>query len=103
MSTVVGLRRQEIGIRLALGARSGAVTRMIVAAALRVAVAGAVVGVVAAWPLSRVLRSVVTGVGAASPWLVAGCAGMLVAACAAAAYLPARRAARIDPMAVLRA
>jgi putative ABC transport system permease protein len=98
----VSQRRQEIGIRMALGAQRRKVTGMIVAQGLKVILAGVVLGVAAAVALTRFLSSQLYGVTTtdAGTFCVASVLLMLVAA--SACYLPARRASRIDPTAALR-
>lgn len=98
----VARRSAEIGMRMALGARRGQVFRLIWSEALRATLAGAVLGLAAAWPLARLARGVLFGIGPldAATWLAALAA--LFAAATLAAWGPARRAARLDPWAALR-
>jgi predicted permease len=98
----VARRRREIGVRLALGARRRQVVGLVLGEALALAAAGVAVGVVAAAALARLLHSLLYGVAPIDPPTFGVAAGVLVAAAAAAAWLPARRAARVDPMAALR-
>jgi putative ABC transport system permease protein len=102
MSYAVAQRRQEIGIRMALGARAPEVTRMIVGHTLRLAAVGAGVGLAAALALGQVLARLLYGVTPTEPAIFAATGPFLVAVCVLAAYLPARRAARTDPMVALR-
>jgi putative ABC transport system permease protein len=98
----VAQRTQEIGVRMALGARRGDVVRLAVGQALRATAVGAGVGLLAALWLSRTMRALLFQVQPADPTkLVASIALLLVVATAAAA-LPARRATRVDPMEALR-
>jgi ABC-type antimicrobial peptide transport system permease subunit len=90
-------REREIGIRLALGARPGEMARRVVAQGAGYALAGVAVGVPAAFLLSRVMASVVFGVTTRDPLTFAALPASIVAVTALACYLPARRAARIDP------
>jgi putative ABC transport system permease protein len=96
-------RMQELSVRSALGARPAQLIGMIVRHGLLLAVAGVVVGAVAALILFQmVVTSLLFGVGGMDPLTYAGVASLLVAVTAAASFIPARRAARLDPMAVLR-
>ena len=96
-------RTRELAIRMALGARPGAVRRLVLAAGLRLAVVGVVVGVAAALAGSRVLSSVLYQVSATDPLTIAGVGALLLLATLAASYVPARRATHADPAAALRA
>jgi len=102
MSYTVRQRVGEIGIRMALGARPGDVMRMIVRHGLVLAVAGLAVGLCAAFPLARVLASLLWGVTPADPITYAAISGVLLGVALLASWLPSRRAARIDPMVALR-
>lgn len=95
-------RTQEIGVRVALGAGRGDVVGLAVSQALRATGIGAVVGVALAFALGRAVSSLLFGVKPADPVAVVGAIVLLLAVAALAAYLPARRAARIDPMVALR-
>jgi putative ABC transport system permease protein len=99
----VSQRTREIGIRLALGARGPALTRMIVVDGLKLAAIGAVCGLVAALGLSRLMAALLFGVGAADPATYALVAAALLSAAVFASYLPARRVTRVDPVEALRA
>lgn len=95
-------RIREIGIRLALGASPQGLAGGVVGQGLRYALAGLVAGVPLAWALARYLASMVFGITARDPLTFALLPVLLVAVAIAASYLPARRAARVDPIAVLR-
>ena len=95
-------RRGEIGLRLAVGANAGDVLRMVVGQAARLAAAGVILGLVAAFALTRVMQGLLFGVSATDPATFAAVAGVLATAALLASYLPARRAASLDPAAVLR-
>ena len=95
-------RNSEIGIRMALGSSRAAIVRLVLREALWLAIAGVAAGVPLAVWLSRYARSLLFGVTAADPLTLAASAAALFAIAALAGYLPARRAARTDPMAALR-
>ncbi|MES2306132.1 MAG: ABC transporter permease [Gemmatimonadota bacterium] len=98
----VSRRRREIGIRMALGARATAVVQMIVGGALGATLAGSAIGLLVYLLGARFLRSQLYEVDAADPLMLAFAAAVLLATAWFAAWIPARRAARVDPMAVLR-
>ncbi|MGA2381823.1 MAG: ABC transporter permease [Gemmatimonadales bacterium] len=95
-------RTQEIGVRIALGAGRRDVVGLAVAQALRATGIGALVGVLLAFALGRAVSSLLFGIKPADPASVLGAIVVLLAVAALAAYLPARRAAAIDPMEALR-
>ena len=96
-------RELELAIRAALGAGPWAVAGLAMRTALQPAAAGIALGLAAAAGASRMMASVLFGVGALDVVTWAAACGALLAACVTAGYLPARRAARIDPMTALRA
>ena len=100
---LVGQRTQEIGIRMALGAESGDVIRMLLWQGMRPVVLGVSLGLVAAFALSRFVATLLYGVSAADPLTYASVAGLLALAAMAATVVPALRATRIDPSTALRA
>jgi ABC-type antimicrobial peptide transport system permease subunit len=100
---LVNERQREIGVRLALGAQRGQILRMVVGRGLVLALAGVVAGLAAAFALSRLLVAVLYGVRPADPLTFAGMALVLVLTAALASWLPARRAAALDPVETLRA
>ena len=102
MSYAVAQRSQEISIRMALGARTGQVLRMIVGRAVALAAIGAIVGLTASLTLGRVIQNQLYGVGLFDPMTLALVIFVLTACAAAASFLPARRAAALDPANVLR-
>ncbi len=103
LSYDVANRTREIGLRMALGAERGNVVRKFVGSALRLALIGLVAGSIISFSLTGVLRSVLYGVGGWDPSSRVVAAIVILAVVLFAAYLPARRAARIDPMEALRA
>ncbi len=102
MSYTVTQRTHEVGVRMALGAGRQQVVRMIVRQGLLVAAAGMSAGVAAALALAGVIRGMLYEVAPSDPWTFAAVCGILSAAVAAACWVPARRAAGVDPMVALR-
>jgi putative ABC transport system permease protein len=103
ISYLVGQRRGEIGVRIALGAPASQVATMIVGQSLRLALAGIAIGLLAALAGTRVLRSLLFEVSPTDPVVLAAVAALLVALAALSSFAPARRAARVDPIEALRA
>jgi predicted permease len=103
LSYVVAQRVGELGVRLALGARPEALLKLVVGQGMWLAGLGVTIGVVAAWGGARLLRGLLFGVGPSDPASFVVAVVVLGAAAFVACYGPARRAARIDPMAALRA
>jgi putative ABC transport system permease protein len=102
LSYSVILRTREIGVRMALGARSGDVVRMILRHGLLMVLLGALVGGFGALQLTQFMQSLVFGVSASDPLTFAAVALVLLLVAAVACYIPARRASRMDPMRALR-
>jgi predicted permease len=102
LSYLVSLRTQEIGIRLALGATRGNVMRLIVGHGMTLAIAGIVIGLAAAWAVTRSLNSLLVGVSPHDPATFAGIVVLLAAIAFVASYLPGRRATSVDPVITLR-
>ena len=96
-------RTREIGVRMAIGASAGAVVRLVLASALRTVGVGLCLGTVAALAGGRLIASQLYGVSARDPLTLAAIAALLAVVALAASGIPALRAARIDPMAALRA
>jgi ABC-type antimicrobial peptide transport system permease subunit len=100
---VVSQRTREIGIRSALGARPGQLEQMFLRQGLVLTAVGLVVGVASAVALGRWMSSLLFGVGPTDLAAYAAAVGVMIAAAALASYVPARRAANIDPIETLRA
>ena len=103
MSYAVSRRTREIGVRMALGADPRSVLRLVVGQGMGVALAGAAVGLVAALLLTRLMAGILYGVRPSDPVTYACVAVVLLLIALTASWIPARRAARIDPMKALRA
>jgi putative ABC transport system permease protein len=103
MAAHVRQRYAEIGVRMALGATTSDVRRLVLGEGLRLAVTGAAIGTFGAIAAGRALRGLLFGVQPLDPVALVGAAVLLALVAALACYLPARRAAKLDPLAVLRA
>ena len=103
MSYVVTQRTGEIGVRLALGAEPGSVARMIVRQGALVALAGVAIGLATALAGSRLIESILYGVSSRDLGVLATTTLMLLIVALFACWLPARRAARLNPLGALRA
>jgi len=102
MAFLVGQRTREVGVRMALGATPTAVTRMFLRHAAGWTLAGIVAGLAGSLAVTRLLASMLFDVSAHDPWSLAAAPAVLLAIALAAAWLPARRAALIDPVRALR-
>jgi putative ABC transport system permease protein len=102
MAYSVSQRRQELGIRVALGAKSKDILRLVVGQGMQLAIAGIGIGIIISLAATRLLASLLFGVHAIDAVAFSGSAIVLAAAAFAACYLPARRASRVDPITVLR-
>ncbi|MGC2816604.1 MAG: ABC transporter permease [Candidatus Acidiferrum sp.] len=102
MAYTVSLRTQEFGIRLAIGARQTNILRLVLFNGLRMLLAGILVGLLFSYYLTRFLASQVSEVSTTDPWTFAGVISLVVFVSLVACLLPARRAARVDPIVALR-
>ena len=98
----VAQRTREIGVRVALGARTSDVMRLVLRRGVHLVVAGLAFGLPLAWGASRAIAAVLPGVRDTDPLALAGASALLALVALAATYLPARRAARVNPMVALR-
>jgi putative ABC transport system permease protein len=102
ISYMVSERTHEIGIRLALGARRENILRLVIGQGLRLAIFGAVIGLVSAVIVSRLMASMLYGVRTTDPLTFAGVAFIFLGVALVACYIPALRAMRVDPIVALR-
>lgn len=98
----VSLRTREIGVRIAVGAHRGDILRLILAQSGRLALAGIVIGVPAAFLLRKIMASLLYGIGDNNPLVLTAVPALMLLVVLAACYSPARRATRIDPIVALR-
>ena len=102
ISYSVAQRTREIGIRMALGARREEILLLVVGQGTKLAALGVAAGLAGAVVLTRLMASLLYGVGAADPMTYAAVGSLLMLVAIAASYIPARRAMRVDPMVALR-
>jgi putative ABC transport system permease protein len=102
VSLMVGRRRREIGVRMAIGARRPDIARLVIARALTPVVVGVSLGLAVALAATRLVRSLLIGVEPTDPVSLVGGAAVLTLAALLAAYVPARRATQVDPVQALR-
>lgn len=102
LSYVVGLRRREVGLRVAVGARSKDIVAQFLLRALRVVALAGIAGIALALGFGRALSGMLFGVSPSDPATLAGVVGIVAAVAVLAALVPALRAARVDPMQALR-
>jgi ABC-type antimicrobial peptide transport system permease subunit len=102
MAYSVSRRTREFGVRIALGATSGNVLRMVLGQGLRTIVVGVVIGIAGSFALTKTVSSLLFGVTATDPVTFGGVTLLLVAVALLACYIPARRATKVDPMVALR-
>ena len=99
----VSQRTPEFGLRVALGAQRGDLLRMVLAQSAKLAVSGTILGVMLALSLGRVVQNLIYGVSPADPVILSTVVLLVLSVALIASYVPARRAARSDPMVSLRA
>ena len=102
MSLNVANRRNEFGIRIALGAQRSNVLRMMLGQGLRLAIVGVALGLLGAIAVTRLLKGLLFGISASDPWTFASIAVLLIGVALLACLIPARRATRVDPLEALR-
>ena len=102
ISYSVTQRTLEIGIRLALGATTGDVLKMIAGHGMKLAITGVGAGLLGSIAFNRLMKSLLFGVGAIDPPTFAGIALLLASVALLACYIPARRATKVDPLVALR-
>jgi putative ABC transport system permease protein len=102
LSTVVRQRTAEIGVRMAMGAGPASILKLVIGHGIEVSAAGIGIGIVAALALTRWIGSMLVGVRADDPVTFVAMTGLFLVIVVAASWLPARRAAALDPMAALR-
>ena len=102
ISYLVGQRTYELGIRLALGADRRDILRLVLGHGLKMAIAGVVAGLIAAFALTRLMSTMLFGVGPTDPATFAIIVLVLMVVALLACYLPARRATKVDPLSALR-
>jgi putative ABC transport system permease protein len=103
MAYLVSQRSREIGVRLALGASRRAILGLVLGQGLAMTVCGALLGVVAAFGLTRLLRTMLFSVSTTDPLTFVAVPVLLTGVALAACYVPARRAIRVDPVTAVRA
>jgi putative ABC transport system permease protein len=102
ISYLVVQRRHEIGVRVALGASRAQVVRLTIGQAFRLTIVGSAIGLLLSIALGRLIQAGLVGVGSSDPRVFVAFAGVLIGTALVAGYVPARRAAAIDPMVALR-
>ena len=102
LAYAVSQRRREIGVRMALGALPQQVLAQFLGMGARLLLAGVAVGALASWGVGHAMKSVLYGVGAANPWVLAATTGLLAVVVLVAVFLPSYRASRVSPIDALR-
>jgi putative ABC transport system permease protein len=102
MAYSVSARKQEMGIRMSMGAESRDILKLVVGQGMRLALLGAAIGAALSFGLTRLIATLLFGIRPADPFVFGAATLVLLFASLAACYLPARRATRVDPIIVLR-
>jgi putative ABC transport system permease protein len=102
MAWSVAQRTREIGIRMALGAETRDVVKLVLRQAMRLVLLGAVIGLAGSVAVSQVIKSFLFGLSTTDPATYLGVSSLLVLVALVACYIPARRATKVDPMVALR-
>src|SRR5215510_13388593 len=102
LSYAVSQRSREIGVRMALGAQSGDVVKLVIGQGMKLALIGVKIGLIASLALTRTMKTLLFGVSATDPLTFAGIAMLLIFVALLACFVPARRATTIDPLTTLR-
>jgi ABC-type antimicrobial peptide transport system permease subunit len=102
LAYTVAQRTKEIGIRMALGAQGGRVVALVIGRAAKLVAFGLALGLPATWAATRWIESMLFGLTPTDPLVLLGSMVLLAGAAQLAAYLPARRASRVDPLVALR-
>jgi putative ABC transport system permease protein len=102
LAWTVSERTREIGVRLALGAQTGDVLKLVIGQGMKLTLVGLTIGLAASLPAAKVMKSLLFGVGAGDPTIFAAIALLLVFTALLACYLPARKATKVDPVVAIR-
>jgi len=102
LSYAVSLQTQQIGVRMALGANPSDILRMVLLRGLALVITGVLIGVCASLGLTRLMASQIWSISATDPWTFATVVACVLTVGAAACFVPALRASRVDPMVALR-